>query len=405
MLAELKEKIADNFFILKESLKSFRENNDVRTSAAFAYYGFFALIPLLLLVIYLLGYAISSQVVLKGIGSLISRLFPQVNEIIIKEIYLLSQHVAVWGALSIIALLWAITPIASTLRSAFLTIFKTEKELPFFKEKLLDAVAVLVILILFLFLALSEVFYFRVIEASFGKLPILLNISNIIASLFLTTLFMSFFYLSFSPVKLRFIYLLAGSLVTAILWSIMKPVFSLFLTINPNYGFAFGSLKAVFIILLWIYCSFTAILLGAEVIVNARKRDALLLKKVFSEAQISNKRHRSLMKKFGRTYNEGETVFREGDKGSDMFFILSGSVNINKKGQTLKILREGEYFGEMSLLLNAPRTATATVVKSDTHLVVISQDNFEIILKEEPKIALSLLKEMALRLKMTDEYL
>lgn len=402
MLAEFREKIADTLFILKESLKSFQKNNNFRVSAALAYYGFFALIPLLLLVIYFLGnYIISSTTALKGVESLISQLLPQFNNVITREVYTLSQHKGVWGTLSIIVLFWAITPLTGGLRGAFLNIFKTDKKIPFLKAKLLDVVAVLIILILFVFLVISEIFYPVMVGTFLRNFPFFLNIVNFIAPLLITMLFMSFFYLVFSPVKLKFSYLLIGSLVTAVLWSIMRPLFSLFLTFNPNYGVTFGSLKAVFIIFVWVYYSFSVILFGTEVIANVWRKNAMLLKGVFLDSQISDKKHRRLMRKFGRSYGLGEIIFREGDIGSDMFFILSGLVNISKNEQILKVMKQGDYFGEMSMLIQTPRTATATVVEPDTQLLVISQDNFEIILREEPKIILSVLKEMALRLKLT----
>ena len=55
------------------------------------------------------------------------------------------------------------------------------------------------------------------------------------------------------------------------------------------------------------------------------------------------------------------------------------------------------------MLLSAPRTATATAATPDTRLVVISHDNFDMILRENPGIVQKILKEMASRLKTTNE--
>ena len=57
------------------------------------------------------------------------------------------------------------------------------------------------------------------------------------------------------------------------------------------------------------------------------------------------------------------------------------------------------------MLLNSPRTATIIAAESDTELIRISQGNFDVILSENPKIVLAILKEIALRLKITDESL
>lgn len=98
-------------------------------------------------------------------------------------------------------------------------------------------------------------------------------------------------------------------------------------------------------------------------------------------------------------------VFQEGEKGNMMFYVLSGSVNILKKGQILRVMRKGDYFGEMAMLIDTDRTATAIAVEDDTKLVCISRDNFDVILTENPKVVFAILKEMTMRLKITDDYL
>lgn len=65
---------------------------------------------------------------------------------------------------------------------------------------------------------------------------------------------------------------LTGSIITTFLWGIMRPVFGLFISYNPQYGFTFGSLKAIFVIIVWIYYSFGVLLFGIEVIANLREK-------------------------------------------------------------------------------------------------------------------------------------
>jgi len=68
-------------------------------------------------------------------------------------------------------------------------------------------------------------------------------------------------------------------------------------------------------------------------------------------------------------------------------------------------MRAGEYFGEMAMLLEAPRTATAQAGPEGARLATIERGNFELILRENPHIVRGLLKEMADRLKATDQKL
>jgi len=224
------------------------------------------------------------------------------------------------------------------------------------------------------------------------------------ASLGLMVLVMIVFHFIFSPVRVGFRYLLSGALVTAFLWLLMRPAFNLFLAYNPGYGITFGSLKAVFIVVIWLYYSFGVLLFGAEVVANLRRKDVLLLRGLFYEAHGDRDAER-LKRKFGRAYKAGETIFKEGEPGEEMFYVLSGSVGLGRKGQAIKTVGKGGYFGEMALLLSAPRAADAIAGEDGAVLISISQRNFETLLREEPKIAVSILKELAMRLKNTDELL
>ena len=53
-----------------------------------------------------------------------------------------------------------------------------------------------------------------------------------------------------------------------------------------------------------------------------------------------------------------------------MFYILSGSVRLIKKGQALRVMQKGEYFGEMALLIGTPRTTSAQA-EEDQHFLLL----------------------------------
>lgn len=112
-----------------------------------------------------------------------------------------------------------------------------------------------------------------------------------------------------------------------------------------------------------------------------------------------------------RPYKSGETVFRQGDKGSSMYVVLSGAVQIFLPGNgpdqprvVLKDLRTGEYFGELSLFDDKPRSASveATV---DTILLELTRDDFGDHLSKSKNAAMTILAEMAERLRETNALL
>ncbi|MGB4549610.1 MAG: YhjD/YihY/BrkB family envelope integrity protein [Syntrophales bacterium] len=398
------ERFGYPYLILRGSLRSFGRNNGLETSATLAFFGFFSLIPLFILIVYILSNVIlTSQAAVRGIENLAEQIFPAYHKVLLKEVYAVAKQ-RTWGLLSLIVLFWSVTPLASSLRFAFLRIFKEERDAPYWKNKLINAVAVFILLVLFIGVILGEILYASVMTPYAGSPGVLMRVFNVISAPLLATLVIALFYLIFCPVQLKAANLAVGSFITATLWLVAKPVFLLFLKFNPNYGVTFGSLKAIFILIIWVYYQFVVILFGMEIMANIRRREALLLSGLLQQKSLpSRKGPRRIMDRFATPYSRGEVVCREGEEGTDMFYILSGAVEIRRKDKTLRVLKEGDYFGEMAMLLRSPRTATVIAVEDDTRLIRIREDNFETILRENPKIVHGILKEMAERVKRTDE--
>jgi len=113
-----------------------------------------------------------------------------------------------------------------------------------------------------------------------------------------------------------------------------------------------------------------------------------------------------LFPRFGREFRAGEVLFREGEHGEEMFVIQSGVVRITKhvggEERPLATLGRGEFIGEMAILNEKPRTATATVVE-DARLLVIGGRTLELMISNNAEIALRLIKKLARRLDSADE--
>ncbi len=98
---------------------------------------------------------------------------------------------------------------------------------------------------------------------------------------------------------------------------------------------------------------------------------------------------------FEKPYTKNSTLFVEGMTGEILYVIKKGSVNITKKGKAneeivLATLKEGEFLGEMSLIDNRPRTATAKVAEEST-LLVMTKKAFTTLLEKHPETALKIL--------------
>ena len=99
-----------------------------------------------------------------------------------------------------------------------------------------------------------------------------------------------------------------------------------------------------------------------------------------------------------RVCDAGEVIFREYDMGAEMYVVLDGQVELRIGDRVVETLGPGEPFGEMALIDQAPRTATA-LAKTDCRLAVIPEKRFLFMIQTTPHFALRLMKVMADRLR------
>ncbi len=397
--------LALTMLVVRESWTSLHRNHSLETAATLAYYGFLALIPLLLLVVHLASrFVVSSQTALEAMESLIERVFPAAGTSVMAELRTLAQQRA-WPLLSLLVLFWSVTPLSATLRAAFARTFAPERPLPFWRAKLRDLAGTLTLLALFLVIVAGRIVYGAIAHRLTEGLPWAVVGLHLAGSVVAAVAFLAVFYKVFVPVRLSARELAGGAVTAAALLFLLRPAFGAFLRFNPHYGFAFGSLKAVFLVFVWTYLCFAVILLTAEIMANVRRRDTAFLRLYFERSERSRGPSAALKQKFERVYKEGDRIFEEGEPGGVMYFIQSGAVRLERAGRPLITLCAGDFFGEMSMLINTPRTMAAVTAAPNTRLIEVSRENFEQILREHPRVAVTILRELATRLKATDERL
>ena len=108
-----------------------------------------------------------------------------------------------------------------------------------------------------------------------------------------------------------------------------------------------------------------------------------------------------LFDRVGRVCASGEILFRDGDPGDTMYVLRSGRVRVfkeaNGREKTLAYIEAGDFFGEMALLNNKPRTASAECVE-ETRVLVIDGKTFEAMLRGNAEIAVRMIQRLAKRL-------
>ncbi|HEY6180040.1 MAG TPA: DUF1003 domain-containing protein [Kofleriaceae bacterium] len=110
-----------------------------------------------------------------------------------------------------------------------------------------------------------------------------------------------------------------------------------------------------------------------------------------------------------RRYAAGEVIITIGERGTSMFIVADGHVNIYLPGEasrriSLKDIAIGEYFGELALFDDKPRSASA-VATTDATLLELDRDTLSHYLAQRPQGAMTLLQTLAGRLRATNEML
>lgn len=108
-----------------------------------------------------------------------------------------------------------------------------------------------------------------------------------------------------------------------------------------------------------------------------------------------------------RPYGRGTVIFHKDDPGSLLYVILKGAVSISLpsaegKDLVLSILSAGDFLGELSLLDEEPRSATATALEDDTQTLILPRKDFLDLVQQYPQMAIHIMALLSRRLRETN---
>lgn len=137
-----------------------------------------------------------------------------------------------------------------------------------------------------------------------------------------------------------------------------------------------------------------------------------LLKKIHLFANLTEQELEKILRLcVKQTFARGTTIFKDGDPGDRCYIVLSGAVRISKfipniGEEALAVLKPGDYFGEMALIDNSPRSANA-IANDDADVFAINQVDLEKLLIEDRELGYKLFwtftKTLSKRLRETNE--
>ena len=111
-----------------------------------------------------------------------------------------------------------------------------------------------------------------------------------------------------------------------------------------------------------------------------------------------------------RSYRKNEVIFEEGSIGNEMYLVHRGKVMLStaqKKGEhiQLAVLNPGDFFGEMALVDDSPRSATTVALADRTELIVLDRAKFLFMVRHQPEFTLSLMHTLCQRIRDLNDQL
>lgn len=98
----------------------------------------------------------------------------------------------------------------------------------------------------------------------------------------------------------------------------------------------------------------------------------------------------------------GQAIFREGEPGEVLYIVVEGQVEVLLEHQKLETLGPGDILGEMALIEDRPRSATA-IARTDCLLTPITRQHFLTLIQRTPLFAIRVMRVLAHRLRCTNQ--
>lgn len=114
----------------------------------------------------------------------------------------------------------------------------------------------------------------------------------------------------------------------------------------------------------------------------------------------------TLSQEFILSYQDGDTIFSQNKPGKEMYIVYTGKVNLYRqlspgRSKLLATMKAGDFFGEMALIDDSPRSATAIAGQDNTQLLVLDRSKFMYLLRNQPDFALVVMGNLCRHLRDT----
>lgn len=249
-------------------------------AASVAFYSILSLIPFFFAIVSISGWVVGSfGGVHQAINNVLADTLPFYSDLLMDEVIKISLGSGFYGLIGLLFIIWVGSLVFDSLEFSLNQVFESPRRRPYLKTKLMGlaifpAGGFLLTLILFTsallgmlrrlpladFSALLSEAQIFLIDLAVAALPHLLLFGVLVLTFRIVP-----------AVRVSYGQACLGSLVSTVGWFVLKQIFGLVILPNPNYGIVYGSLKAMIILILWLFFSVCLVLFSAEVIATYRR--------------------------------------------------------------------------------------------------------------------------------------
>ena len=351
--------------------------------ATTSFYFLFTLIPFIILIFLLLSKWVSnSDIIFNELQNITSNLLPEMSEKIMLQVKKFTDSSKGLGWFWFFILFWAASPLANSLRKNFLIIFNKKIKRKFYVNKFID----IIILLLVIFLFFIYIFISKYLVELAGLFHTLIPVSekSVVLILFSSVsliMFIAIFFKIMTPEKkLPQSLLLIGAAASCIVWIFLHEMFDLIMSMSQSYGIFYGSMRNLFISLIWLFLNVAGFLIGIELIAFIFNLEVYKFRSLFLHPS------KSLLKIFFQSHiirhQKKEVLFSYDSPSTSVYFIVDGQIKTTINGNE-RLFHNNQYFGELSVINNTKRLGEAIVVSDWAKIIKIPNSTFKKLLSED----------------------
>lgn len=381
-------------FYLKHFSQNLTQHRFLSLCATTSFYFLFTLIPFVILIFLILSKWVSnSDIIFAELQIITSSLLPEISEKIMLQVKKFTESSQSLGWFWFIILFLAASPLANSLRKNFLIIFNKKNKRKFYINKFID----ITILLTVIFLFFSYIFVSKYLVNLAGLFHSLIPISEkSVMLLFFSSIclivFVAIFYQIMTPEKkLPKSLLLIGAALSCFILISLHEMFEFIMSMSQSYGIFYGSMRNLFISLIWLFLNIAGFLIGIELIAFIFNIEIYKFRSLFLQPS------KHLFKNFFQSriirFQKNDVLFRHDMQSAFVYFIIDGQIKTKINGHE-RLFHNNQYFGELSVINNTKRLGEAIVVSDWAKIIKIPNSTFKKLLGEDLEFQNYILKNL-----------